>query len=163
MAINALRIDPLSGFNFYITLIDSSNLAATLLTAVLNYAVAGFAECSGLDATMEVMDYREGGVNGYVHKFATRATYSNLVLKRGVIYLYDDLWNWHHSWVQGAGTRKDGLVVLLDEAQKPAKIWKFKRGIPTKWVGPSLNASQNGVAFESLDIAHEGLELELGA
>lgn len=115
MASSALRIDPLGAFNFYITLIDSSNLAGTILTAVLGYAVAGFSECSGLEATVEVQDYREGGVNGYVHKFATRATYSNLVLKHGVIYLYDDLWNWHYSWVQGAGTRKDGLIVLLDQ------------------------------------------------
>jgi phage tail-like protein len=158
-----LRIDPLGAFNFYITLIDSSNLVGTVLTAVLGYAVAGFSECTGLDATVEVADYREGGVNGYVHKFATRATYSNLVLKHGAIYLYDDLWDWHYSWVQGTGKRKDGLIVLLNEAGLPAKIWKFKRGIPTKWVGPTLNAAQSAVAFESLDIAHEGLELELGA
>ena len=61
------------------------------------------------------------------------------------------------------GKRKDGLIVLRDEARKPAKVWKFKRGIPTKWVGPSLNAMQNSVAIESLEIAHEGLELKLGA
>ena len=108
------------------------------------------------------MEYREGGVNGYVHRFATRATHTNLVLKHGVIYLYDDLWSWHYGWVQGTGTRKDGLIVLLNESRQPAKIWKFKRGIPTKWVGPSLNAAQSTIAVESLDIAHEGLELELG-
>lgn len=158
-----LRIDPLSTFNFYITLIDNTNVLGTLITAVLNYAVAGFSECSGLDATIEVMDYREGGVNGYVHKFATRTTYSNLTLKHGVIYLYDDLWSWHYDWVQGIGKRKDGLIVLLDESRKPAKVWKFKRGIPTKWVGPTLNAAQSSAAIESLEIAHEGLVLEVGA
>src|SRR5262249_10428177 len=140
MASNPMRVDPLSTFNFYITLIDSSNLVGTLISAVLNYAVAGFSECSGLDATVEVLDYREGGVNSYVHRFATRATYANLTLKHGVIYLYNDLWTWHYNWVQGTGTRKDGLLVLLDEARNPAKIWKFKGGIPTKWVGPSFNA-----------------------
>jgi phage tail-like protein len=157
------RIDPLSTFSFYITLIDSSNLAGTLLTAVLNYAVAGFSECSGLEATVEIMDYREGGLNTYVHRFATRAVYSNLTLKHGVIYLLDDLWTWHYNWVQGIGTRKDGLLVLLDESRNPAKIWKFKSAIPTKWVGPAFNASQSNVAIESLEIAHEGLVLELGA
>ena len=157
-----LRIDPLGAFNFYITLIDSSNLVSTLVTAVLSYAVAGFAECAGLEANLDVLDYREGGVNNYTHKFATRVSYSNIVLRRGMIYLYDDLWDWHYGWVQGAGKRKDGLVVLLNEARQPAKIWKFKRAIPTKWVGPSLNAAQSLVAVESLDIAHEGLELQLG-
>ena len=156
------RIDPLSAFNFYITLIDSSSIAGNLITAALGYAVAGFSECSGLEATVEIMDYREGGLNTYVHRFATRASYSNLTLKRGVI-LYDDLWTWHYAWVQGTGTRKDGLLVLLNESRSPAKIWKFKSGIPTKWVGPAFNAGQSSVAIESLEIAHEGLVLELGA
>lgn len=160
---DALRIDPLGTFNFYITLIDNSNVLGTLTTAVLNYAVAGFSECAGLDATIEIMDYREGGVNGYVHRFATRTTHSNITLKHGVIYLYDDLWTWHYEWVQGIGKRKDGLIVLLDEARKPAKVWKFKRGIPSKWIGPALNATQSSAAIESLEIAHEGLVLEVGA
>jgi phage tail-like protein len=158
-----LRIDPLSTFNFYITLIDGSNVAGTLITAALNYLVAGFSECSGIDASIEVMDYKEGGVNDYVHKFATRTSYSNLTLKHGVILLSDDLWTWHNDWVQGNGKRKDGLIVLLDESRSPAKVWKFKRGIPSKWVGPSLNAAQSNVAIESLEIAHEGLVLEVGA
>jgi hypothetical protein len=32
-----------------------------------------------------------------------------------------------------------------------------------KWVGPPLNAAQSQVAIESLEIAHEGLVLEVGA
>ncbi len=92
-----------------------------------------------------------------------RASHSNITLKHGVIYSYDDLWDWHYSWVQGQGTRKDGLIVLNDNSGQPAKIWKFRRGIPVKWSGPSLNATQNGVAVESLEIAHEGLEMELGS
>lgn len=159
----ALRIDPLGVFNFYLTLIDTSNVVGTLITAAMNYKVAGFSECSGLDATVEVIDYKEGGLNDYVHKFPTRASHANLTLKHGVIYLYDDLWSWHYEFVQGRGNRKDGLVVLLDEAKKPAKVWKFKRGIPMKWVGPSLNAAQSNAAIESLEIAHEGLLLEVGA
>jgi phage tail-like protein len=158
-----LRIDPLGVFNFYLTLIDTSNVVGTLITAALNYKVAGFSECSGLEATVEVFEYREGGLNEYVHKFPTRASHANLTLKHGVIYLYDDLWTWHYDFVQGKGKRKDGLIVLLDEAKSPAKVWKFKRGIPMKWVGPSLNAAQSNVAIESLEIAHEGLVLEVGA
>jgi phage tail-like protein len=159
----SLRDDPLSVFNFYLTLIDSSNVVGTLISAALNYAVAGFTECTGLDATLEVLEYKEGGVNDYVHKFPTRASYSNITLKRGVILLEDDLWTWHQSFVQGMGKRRDGLIVLLDESHAPAKVWKFKRGIPMKWVGPSLNATQSGAAIESLEVAHEGLLLEVGA
>ena len=158
-----IRIDPLSVFNFYLTLIDSSNVAGTLISAALNYAVAGFSECSGLDVTLEVMEYKEGGINDFVRKFPTRASHGNITLKRGVIYLEDDLWTWHQDFVQGNGKRRDGLILLLDESRTPAKVWKFRRGLPMKWVGPSLNATQSNVAIESLEIAHEGLLLEVGA
>jgi phage tail-like protein len=160
---NALRIDPLGVYNFYLTLLDSQNTVGTLITAAVNYFVAGFSECSGMDATIEVMDFKEGGLNSHVWKFPTRASHSNITLKHGAIYLYDDLWSWHYDWVQGKGTRKDGLIVLKHNAGRPAKIWKFKRGIPVKWSGPALNASQNNVAIESLEIAHEGLVMTLGA
>jgi phage tail-like protein len=158
-----IRIDPMSVFNFYLTLIDSSNVVGTLASAALNYAVAGFSECSGLDVTLEVMEFKEGGVNDFVRKFPTRASHGNITLKRGVIYLEDDLWTWHQDFVQGNGKRRDGLILLLDESRTPAKVWKFRRGLPMKWVGPSLNATQSNVAIESLEIAHEGLLLEVGA
>ena len=158
-----LRIDPLGVFNFYLTLLDTSNVFGTLITAALSYKVAGFSECSGLEATFEVFEYKEGGLNNYVHKFPTRASFSNITLKHGVIYLYDDLWSWHNDFVLGKGKRKDGLIALLDEARQPAKIWRFKAGIPMKWTGPALNASQSSVAIEALEISHEGLFVELGA
>jgi phage tail-like protein len=155
--------DPLPCYNFYITLLDSSNVVGTVISAVVNFAVAGFSECNGLDASIEMFDYKEGGQNGFVHKFATRTSYSNITLKRGVVYQNDDLWKWHFSWVQGQGKRRDGLISLMDEGRNPLKVWKFKRGLPVKWTGPSLNASQSNVAIESLEIAHEGLQMEVGA
>src|SRR5947209_946198 len=111
-----IRSEPLGAFNFYLTLLDASNVVGTLLNAAFNYAVAGFSECSGLDVTLEVMEYKEGGVNDYVHKFVTRASHGNLTLKRGLVFLDDDLWTWHQDFVQGAGKRKDGLIVLMDES-----------------------------------------------
>ena len=159
----ALRIDPLGVFNFNLTLIDSSDVAGTLISLAVNYFVASFSECSGIEASLEVMEYKEGGRNDRVLKFPTRASHSNITLKHGVIYLYDDLWTWHYDWVQGKGKRKDGLIILQDESRNPAKVWRFKRGIPMKWVGPALNAGQSNVAVESLEIAHEGLVLTVGA
>jgi phage tail-like protein len=158
-----LRIDPLGVYNFYLTLLDSQSTVGTLISVAINYFVAGFSECSGIEADFEVMEVKEGGVNTHTWKFPVRASFSNITLKHGAIYAYDDLWSWHHDWVTGQGTRKDGLIVLNDASGRPAKIWKFRRGIPMKWVGPSLNATQSNIAIESLEIAHEGLEMELGA
>ena len=153
-----MRDDPLAGFNFYLSLVDSSDPSSA--AGATDYAVAGFSECAGLEATVEVIEYKEGGVNDFVHKFRTRASFANLTLKRGVLLDSDALWLWHNDFVTGYGTRKDGLIVLQDESHNPAKVWKFKRGIPMKWVGPSLNGSQSNLAIESLEISHEGLFLD---
>jgi len=157
------RLDPPGVFNFYLTLLDASNVVGalgTLIKVALNYQVPGFSECSGLDATVEIFEYKEGGANDYVHKFPTRASFGNITLKHGIIPTSSDLWTWHNNYVLGSGTRRDGLIVLMNESRTPIIVWKFRRGIPTKWVGPALNATQSAVAIESLEISHEGLFLE---
>lgn len=158
MPIPGLRSDPLPAFNFYISLIDSSSTFAKVLTAISFVAAGGFTECTGLDASLEVEPYQEGGENTYVHQFPTRVTYSNIVLKRGVGFS-EDLWNWHFSYVNNKGKRRDGLIFLRNELHIPIKTWLFKRGLPLKWTGPTFNASQNNVAIEGIEIVHEGLEL----
>lgn len=158
MPLPGLRLDPLPAFNYQITLIDASSLLGKVMTGISFVAGGGFSECSGLDGTLQVEDYNEGGENRYVHKFPTRMTYTNIVLKRGV-GLSEDLWNWHFDYVQGKGKRRDGLIMLQNEQQIPLKLWVFKRGLPLKWAGPTFNATQNAVAIESLEIVHEGLEL----
>jgi phage tail-like protein len=158
MPIPGLRSDPLPAFNFYISLIDSSSVMGQVLSAISFVAAGGFTECSGLETSLEVETYNQGGVNNYVLQFPTRVTYSNIVLKRGVGFS-EDLWNWHFSYVSNKGARRDGLIFLRNELHIPIKIWVFKRGLPVKWTGPSFNASQSSVAIEGVEIAHEGLEL----
>ena len=68
MAIDIPRLDPLPAFNFYIALIDESTVASTLVSGLTGFLLGGFAECSGLESTLEVEEYREGGVNDRVHR-----------------------------------------------------------------------------------------------
>jgi phage tail-like protein len=158
MSTSPLRIDPYRSFNFAIALIDSSSALAATATAIGSVVAGGFSECTGLEMSLEVEEYREGGNNGTVLRFPTRMKWNNLRLKRGVALL-DDLWLWHYGFAQGQVQRRDGVVSMLDEQQNPVKVWSFTRGLPVKWSGPSLNAAQNQVAIEELEIAHEGLRL----
>ncbi len=119
---------------------------------------AGFSECSGLEMALTTEDYMEGGNNGTVLHLPTRIKWTNLRMKRGIA-LSDDLWQWHYGFVQGTGFRRDGVITLLDELKNPVKVWSFKRGLPVRWAGPSLNAAQSQIAFEEIEIAHEGLTL----
>jgi phage tail-like protein len=65
----AQRVDPLNNYNFKVE-IDGIQ-------------VGGFSEASGLESTVEVVEYREGGLNNTVHKLPGKTTYSDIVLKRG--------------------------------------------------------------------------------
>jgi phage tail-like protein len=132
--------------------------ASTSAAQIPQAPVAGFSECSGLELAIDVEEYKEGGNNGTVLRFPTRAKWTNLRLKHGIA-LSNDLWQWHYSFVQGTGSRRDGIITLMDELHIPVKVWSFKRGIPVKWTGPSLNAMQGAIAFEEIEIAHEGLTL----
>lgn len=153
-----IRVDPVAGYNFLITLVDSSSVLTTVLTGIQNVVLGGFSECSGLEMSLDVEEHQEGGRNGTVLKFPTRVTWSNIRLRRGVA-LSDDLWNWHYGFVEGRGRRRDGIIVLQNDLHIPVKVWYFTRGLPVKWTGPSMDATQSQVAIEELEIAHEGLKL----
>jgi phage tail-like protein len=152
----AVRVDPYRAFNFLITLVDSSSAGSG--PPQRSQTSAGFSECTGLDMSLDIEEYKEGGNNGLTLRFPTRVKWSNLRLKKGIA-TSDDLWLWHFGFVQGQVVRRDGVVTLQDEQQNPVKTWSFARGLPVKWTGPSLSAAQNQIAIEELEIAHEGLRL----
>ena len=152
------REDPYRNFNFVVTLLDSASVLGTALSLITKMPMAGFSECSGLEMTLDIEEYKEGGNNGKTLRFPSRVKWANLRLKRGVTQS-TDLWLWHYGLVQGTVKRHDGLVMLQDEEHTPVRMWSFKRGLPVKWSGPALNATQIQVAIEELEIAHEGLRL----
>jgi phage tail-like protein len=136
------RRDPFRAFNF--------------LVEIDGITRAGFQECSGLDVSLDPVEYREGGEPITPRKLPGLAKYANITLKRG---LTDDqeLWEWIQQGVQGETERKNGSIILLDAHGEEQSRWNFRDGWPTKWTGPSFNATDNSVAVETLEIAHEGV------
>ena len=140
------RNDPYGQFNF--------------LIAIDNITVAGFSEASGLTTDTNVIEYREGREpQGTVRKLPGLVKYNNILLKRG--WTQDkSLWEWRKKVIDGVTLRTTGSIILLDESRKVALQWTFREGWPVKWEGPALNGKTTEVAIETLEIAHEGLELE---
>ena len=136
------RKDPFRAYNF--------------LVEIDGITRAGFRECSGLDTTQDPIDYREGGEALHVRKLPGLVKYSNISLKRGIT---DDaeLWAWRKTAMEGKVQRKNGSIILLDDTGAEKLRWNFVEGWPTKWSGPTFNATGNEVAIESLEIAHEGV------
>lgn len=154
------RLDPLPAFNFYIVVVDDSSALSTAVSAVAPFVLGGFAECTGLESEMGVVEYRAGGLNDRVLKFPDRFTFPNIVLSRGVGFS-EDIYLWHEEFLKGEGKRRNGMILLANEMRVPIKIWSFERGLPVKWTGPSLNAGSSALAIERLEIAHEKLTLTM--
>jgi phage tail-like protein len=137
---------------------DDPYKAFTFLVEIDGIARAAFSEVSGLESETAVIEYRLGGELNTVRKLAGLTKYSNIVLRRGVTK-DDELWNWRQAVVDGNVERRNGSITLLDDARNEVVRWNFRNGWPCKWEGPALNAKSNEVAIETLEIAHEGLEL----
>ena len=56
--------------------------------------------------------------------------------------------------------RGSGAIVLLSEDKKPVLRWEFFEAWPAKLDGPSLNAKNNEVAIETLELVVEKLEFK---
>lgn len=138
------RKDPYTTFNY--------------LVEIDGVTKAGFSEVSGLDSESDVIEYRTGDDKDLtVAKLPGRTKYSNITLKRGFT---DDaeLWEWRKKVMDGKVERKNGSIILLNEAREEKLRWNFREGWPSKWVGPDFKADGNEVAIETLEIVHEGLE-----
>ena len=153
-----IRLDPLPAFNFYIMLIKDPKDAVGLLVAGASAVLGGFSECTGLESEIQTEDYTAGGANDRVFRFPTRAAFPPITLTRGVGFS-EDLYLWHEEFLQGEGKRRNGLIFLANELRLPIKVWSFENAIPTKWSGPSLNATTSGTSIEKLEIVHEKLNL----
>lgn len=120
---------------------------------------AGFSEVSGLRVETETEEYREGGVNDYVHKLPKVTKQSNISLKRGLTRS-DVLWKWHQDVVKGKIKRKSGRIILLDSEGNETWRWAFTGAYPIKWIGPEFRAGGgDAVAIEGLDFAHNGVSV----
>lgn len=157
--------DPFTGFLFRLSLGDIQ--------------IAGFSECTGLELETKVFEYREGGVNSHMLKFPDQGQLRNIVMKRGVTSSYD-LFDWYMDVALGQFSHKNQRpaaasapgysaesreqdtarkisIALVDAKQETKKEWLLRRAFPVKWVGPEFKASDSGVCFESIELAHEGI------
>lgn len=137
------RRDPYLGFHFRIV-IDGIDQG-------------GFAECAGLEVQTEMHEYREGGVNTYIHRFTGPSKHPPLVLKRGLIDAAT-LWDWHQEVVHGTVTRRNVSIDLRDARGESVVQWDFEMAFPVKWTGPSLKADSGEVALETLELVHRGFK-----
>lgn len=140
------RLDPFGQYNFRVEIDGITR--------------AGFKECSGLETMQDATDYREGTDLGLtMRKLPGLISYSNITLGRGITTDHE-LWDWRRQLMSGTADRRNLSIVLMDDAGNDVIRWNLRNCWPTKWSGPSFDATSNEVAIESLELAHEGVEVD---
>lgn len=115
----------------------------------------GFSEVSGVDVSIDVMEYREGDQVTTPRKIPGLKKYSNVTLKQGVNTTV--MVEWLMKGVTGDVERTTITITLLDATATAIASWQLIDAWPIKYTAPDLNATSSEVAIDSVEIAHEGM------
>lgn len=122
---------------------------------------AGFTEVTGLTQENQAIEYRDGEFREYSSiKMPGIRKFSNITLKRGIVKGDNQFFSWLNTVKLNTVERRNLVISLLNEEHQPVMVWKVVNAFPVKVDGPQLKASGNEVAIESIELAHEGVELQ---
>ena len=122
----------------------------------------GFSEVSGLSQEITPIEYRDGLMTAStlpLKRPGLRKS-GNITLKRGMVKSNNDLFTWFNNSGQPNVERRDLTITLLNDEGEPVFVWAIVQAWPIKTEGPSLKATGNDLAIESIELAHEGITLK---
>jgi phage tail-like protein len=121
-----------------------------------------FLEISGLNIMIDVTELRQGAdTNQSARKAPGHIHYSNIILKRAIQRGDNEFFTWVATIKLNTVERRDIVIKLLNENHEPVISWKVINSFPVKLTGPVLNANANCVAIEEIELAHEGIFIEV--
>jgi phage tail-like protein len=140
------RDNPYVNFNFVVDIGAGENLS--------------FSEVDLPSGELEVIAYREGGdKSSTARKLPGLARYANVTLKRGVTGRLE-LFEWWREVRNGNLDRRNVTITLLDEQRSAVQRWLLRNAWPAKLDYSALDALGNEVVIETLELAHEGFEVD---
>lgn len=122
---------------------------------------AAFAECDGLEVSLEAKSFQQGGLNTEQVHLTGKVSYAQLTLKRGMSADLG-LWRWFNEVMKTnqRGMRAQIRVVMLGADREPQLTFNLKDCLPTKLRAPGLNAREGVIAIEEMQIVYAALNME---
>ena len=145
--------DPLRNFAYRVT-IDQFD------------AALGFSSVDGLNQTVEVVEYREGGDPFTARKMPGQASYDNIVLERGkytgvgadeFMLWAQQVMNINEPNQNNDGFRRDVTITIIDRAGAIVRTYVAKDGWVCDYQHETLSGDGNEVWIQRMEICHEGL------
>lgn len=141
-------------------------LAMRFQVTVDGLRLGSWSVCKGLKVTLKVTKVVSGGDYSTQRILPDHVEYDNITLERAVHPTESmtvkrwlegrvkDWMNWNGSGnIYAGGTAK---IILLGAQGTEVMRWNLTGVYPVSWSGPSLDATQNKVAIETLELAHQG-------
>ena len=124
--------------------------------------LGGFSDVSGLSSDIHISEYRDGNEKEpHVRKIPGAHKVADVTLKRGIVNS-QDLWDWMVQTRRfGVEAKRDMVITLRDEANRPVQNFKLRGVVPLKYTGPTLSGKGAGdVAMEEIVLSAEAFEIE---
>ena len=166
-----LASDPLRNFKFLVDITANPN---GFRSGTLSL---GFMSVSGLNVSISVIAYREGGMNTTTQKLPGQADFSPIVLSRGVAVGHSEDIAWLKQLFQviqgssgGSTAGKDFrqtidvrvLAAPVTGPTAPVSAWfKVFNAWPTSVAYSDLDAGTNQLLISQMTLAHEGWDYSL--
>jgi len=165
-SLSSIATDPLRNFKFQVDLRPPSGKAITM----------GFMTVSGLAMTIDVIPYREGGMNTTTQNMPGQASFNPLTLSHGVIVGETQDLQWIQQLftvMQGSGTQAPGTnfrwladISVLDHpvttASDPVKaLFRCYNAWPTSMAWSDLDAGANQLFITQMALVYEGFAVQI--
>jgi phage tail-like protein len=149
---------PFTTFNFEV-LLDLDVPTAGLESPLCNGA---FADCDGLDMTMEPKVVESANVTNRQQRLIGPVKYGQITLKRGMTNNLQ-LWQWFAKGTRpGSVLTAHGQITMFDATgQNPVVQYTLEGCLPVRVKAPSLSAKDGLVAVEELGLVCEKLSVGL--
>jgi phage tail-like protein len=113
-----------------------------------------FQSVAGLAVSIETDSIIEGGENRFKHLLPKGTTYTDLVLKRGLVSS-SNVVDWCRRTTETLQIEPiDINVSLLNEAHNPVMTWQIKHAWPKKWSVADFNAESSAIVIETIEIGY---------
>jgi phage tail-like protein len=114
-----------------------------------------FQEVTGLSMELEEEIHVEGGENRFSHRLPGRASYPDLVLKRGLL-TGSSVFKWCQAAIENLEIEPITVwVILLNEDHEPLQTYTFMNAWPKLWTISDPNAESSAIIVEELTLSYQ--------
>lgn len=188
---STLETDPIRNFRFLVTFkpLPGGGAGSDSWLKTAGKVTVGFTSVSGLSVSTDTIPYREGGYNTTVHQIPGQTTFSPITLQRGVVLGTSQHWDWMRKLfatvqngttsrvgenfrvdveiqvlthpIAGSGGANDELTTANYKDHVSARFQVYNAW-PTAVAYSDLNAGDNALFVEQLQLVHEGFDMTWG-